>query len=129
VDATNSQRRIVVYLNDLIFETKIRSTAQHFGVETAIVRSASDLSAELNRVHPELVIIDLNAAGESARSLIQTAKSSSPSARVIAFVSHVDSALAEVAQAAGADEVLPRSRFTQRLPQLLSGVAGHPPAA
>lgn len=129
MDAANHQRRIVVYLNDLIFETKIRSTAQHFGVEATIVRSANDLLAELERACPEWVIIDLNTSGEATAGLIRAARAGAPSARVMAFVSHVDTALADDAQAAGAHEVLPRSRFTQRLPQLLSGPAPLPPAA
>lgn len=40
-------------------------------------------------------------------------------ARVVAYGSHVDKALLIAAEAAGCSEVLPRSQFFNRLPQLL----------
>jgi hypothetical protein len=42
---------------------------------------------------------------------------------VVAYVSHVNQDLADAARLAGADEVLPRSRFVQVLPDLLSAAA------
>jgi hypothetical protein len=44
----------------------------------------------------------------------------SVSARVIGFGSHVDRDLLAAARAAGCDQVLARSAFFSRLPQLLS---------
>lgn len=41
-------------------------------------------------------------------------------ARVVAYGSHVDTALLAAAEDAGCTEVLPRSRFFSRLPQILS---------
>jgi hypothetical protein len=41
--------------------------------------------------------------------------------RVIAFLSHVQTELAERAHAAGCDEVMPRSKFTQNLAAILRG--------
>jgi hypothetical protein len=38
---------------------------------------------------------------------------------VVAFFSHVQTEFLEKAKAAGADEILPRSAFVQRLEQLL----------
>jgi DNA-binding NarL/FixJ family response regulator len=40
--------------------------------------------------------------------------------RVVGFLSHVQRDLAAQAQAAGCDEVLPRSSFTQNLAAILS---------
>jgi hypothetical protein len=40
---------------------------------------------------------------------------------VIGFVSHVDTQTIERAKAAGLDEVLPRSRFTAMLEQIIGG--------
>ena len=64
--------RVVVVLNDLIFETKIRSTAQTLGIETlalrlegTVVRSPAALAAELDGIRPSLLIVDLNTAGGS----------------------------------------------------------------
>jgi len=40
--------------------------------------------------------------------------------RVVGFLSHVQRELAEQARAAGCDEVMPRSSFTQNLAAILS---------
>ncbi len=103
-------------LNDLIFETKIRSTAQALGIEITVVRSLSDIDSTLSRVNPCLLIVDLNTAGADA---VSAGNAHVPRPFVVAYVSHVDQALAKQAAEAGADQVMPRSRFTAELPQLL----------
>jgi hypothetical protein len=42
----------------------------------------------------------------------------------VAFLSHVQVALAAQAKAAGCDEVMPRSSFTQNLAAILGGAKG-----
>jgi len=118
-----STGRVVAFLNDLIFETKIRSTAQALGIETlvlrlegTVVRSLAALAAELDRVRPSLLIVDLNTAGVDA---VAAGNLHMPRPYVVAFVSHVDQDLAKQAAEAGADQVLPRSRFTIELPRIL----------
>lgn len=111
----------MAWITDLIFETKIRSTAQSLGVMLATVRSLASLSAELDRSRPTLVIVDLNAAGDPIEA-VTIAKAHASHPRVIAYVSHVDVDLARRAQSAGADEVMPRSRFTNELPKILGDV-------
>jgi hypothetical protein len=44
--------------------------------------------------------------------------------KVIAFGAHVQTGLLEAARAAGCDEVLPRSRFSAQLPELLKESLG-----
>jgi len=111
-----STGRVVAVLNDLIFETKIRLTAQALGVEITVVRSLAALAAELDRVRPSLLIVDLNTAGVDA---VAAGNLHMPRPYVVAFVSHVDQDLAKQAAEAGADQVLPRSRFTIELPRIL----------
>lgn len=109
---------VVAWLTDLIFETKIRSTAHSLGATLTTVRSIASLSAELDRSRPTLVIVDLNAAGDAIEAVsVAHAHASHP--RVVAYVSHVDVDLARRAQSAGADEVMPRSQFTNELPKIL----------
>jgi len=114
-----SSKSVVVWVSDLIFETKIRSTAQSLGVALSTVRNMASLTAELDRARASLVIVDLNASGADPIVVVAAAKAHAARPRVIAFVSHVDADLALRAQAAGADEVLPRSRFTVELPRIL----------
>jgi hypothetical protein len=58
-------------------------------------------------VNASVVIIDL-AAYAAAVPVVRAAL---PAARIIAFGSHVDASVLDGARAAGADLVLPRSRF------------------
>jgi len=108
--------KIVAVLHDLIFETKIRSTAQALGFETTIVRSPAAFDAQLDRIRPSLLIVDLNTAGVDA---VAAANALTPRPYVVAFVSHVDQDLAKQAALAGADLVMPRSTFNADLPRIL----------
>ena len=108
--------KVVAVLNDLIFETKIRSTAKALGIDTKVVRSSAVLAAELDETRPSLLIVDLNTAGVDA---VATGNVHTPRPYVVAFVSHVDQDLAKQAVEAGADQVMPRSRFTAELPRIL----------
>lgn len=109
---------ILLVINDLIFATKISSTARSLGVEVHAVRDAALMTAPLGELQPRLVIIDLNSAGEPIEA-VRVAAEHEAHPHVLAFVSHVDAALADRATQAGAHEVLPRSRFTTRLPEIL----------
>ena len=115
-------RSVIVLIDDLIFETKIRSTAASLGVAAAVVKSVTDLSAALNAEAAALVIVDLNTGGDAIEA-IRTSARHATQPRVLAFVSHVDQDLATSAREAGADEVMPRSRFNIELPRLLDSSA------
>lgn len=116
---------IVYCCNDLIFATKIRSTADALGVLTRPVRNADMLTARLNRVDDGkpndpvgALMVDLD-CGEAGIALITQSKAHDATVPVIAFGSHVATELLRAARDAGADEVMPRSAFTAQLPALL----------
>lgn len=113
----------VVVLNDLIFETKIRSTAAAVGAKVAFARSPADLSRLLAGADRVLVIVDLNSSDGDPMGAIRAARDASNVARIVAYVSHVDTSLAEEGRAAGASEVMPRSRFNATLEKLLGDAA------
>lgn len=116
---------IVYCCNDLIFATKIRSTADSLGVLTRPVRNSAMLDARLHTVDDgkpnepvSAVMVDLD-CGEDGISLITQAKAHDSAIPVVAFGSHVATELLRAARDAGADTVLPRSAFTVKLPALL----------
>ena len=109
--------KVAVLIRDLIFETKIKSTGASLGVAAIIVRNAQELNALLEKQGVRLLIVDLNSGEAAAMEAIRLAKSHG--VRVLAFASHVDADLAAKAGEAGADEVMPRSRFSLQLPALL----------
>ena len=103
--------------SDLIFATKIRSTAEAVGAPTRPAREAEKLGTLLEEEDVALVLVDLEL--DEAESLIRQAKDHASQPRVIAFGAHVARERLQAAEAAGADRVMPRSTFTQELPELL----------
>lgn len=115
----------IAIVSDMIFATRITATAESVGASCAIVKSPGTLQKALESENPRTVLVDMNCDGISPEEAIRTVKSHCPSARVVAFFSHVQTELMEQARAAGADDVWPRSVFVQRLPELLAS-SGRP---
>ena len=84
-------------------------------VPVAVVRTVADLEPGT-----PLLLVDLDAAG--AIDAIERCRTMVPTPRIVAFGPHVREDLLAEAREAGADEVLPRSAFVTRLPQLLQSV-------
>lgn len=120
---------IVYCCQDLLFATKIRSTAEELGIGARPARDAEALGKRLDEVDDGKlnervmgVAIDL-ALGDAALALIAQAKAHATGPLVVAFGSHVAAQLLEAAAERGADFVLPRSAFTASLPQILQRIA------
>lgn len=109
----------VVVVRDLLFATKITGTAQVLNVSTRSVADADTLRSELGNGDTRLVIVDMALPEGEAENAIRAAAESQPKPTIVAFYSHVETALRDAAQAAGADLVVPRSRFAADLPALL----------
>ena len=99
--------RIAAYVPDLMDRSKVAAAA---GDDITFVRAPADLAA----AGAELVVVDL------ARPGVLDALADLGGVRSIGFASHVDRELAAAAEAAGCDEVLPRSRFFSTLADLLA---------
>jgi CheY-like chemotaxis protein len=110
---------VVALVTDLIFSTKITSTARQVGVDVRAVKSEGALAAALDALCPSGVLVDMNADGVDALAAIGVCRSHESGPQVIAFLSHVQKELAQQAEAAGAHRVMPRSAFSAELPQLL----------
>jgi CheY-like chemotaxis protein len=120
-DDTNS--RIFVFIEDLFFMAKIQETARKLNVKVEFVKTDKDL---MERMHqngeekPSLIIFDLNNNGVKPLTLIPKLKSKlKKGTSIIGFLSHVQGDLKQKAHDVGCDMVLPRSAFSQNLPQLL----------
>jgi len=110
--------RVVAYMDDLFFQMKLAETAKHLGLEVKVASNADSLLQLLEPV-PSLVIMDLNARS-SPLDAMQKLRSVQPSLKVIGFLSHMQTGLAERAKSAGFDEVMPRSKFSANLPEILN---------
>ena len=109
--------RVVALMDDLFFQMKVAETAKHLGLELKVAANGDALLALLESA-PKLVIVDLNARSQPIRA-IERVRASKNGVRVVGFLSHVQTDLAARARAAGCDEVMPRSSFTQNLAAIL----------
>lgn len=110
--------RVVALMDDLFFQMKLAETAKQLGVEVKVATNGEAFLG-LMASEPKLVIVDLNARSQPIAA-IEKLRQTRKDVRVVAFLSHVQTELAAQAQAAGCDQVLPRSSFTQNLAAILT---------
>ena len=119
-DATS---RIFAFIEDLFFMAKIQETARKLNVKVEFVKTDKDLMERMEQngeEKPSLIIFDLNLASVKPLTLIPKLKSKlKKGTSIIGFLSHVQGDLKQKAHEVGCDMVLPRSAFSQNLPQLL----------
>src|ERR1051325_9403755 len=115
--------RVSVVVDDMFFAAKINSAAGAAGRKIERVRSREQMEQEVIANPPGLLIVDLNSERLDPLQTIEYFKSQPALSCVpiVGFVSHVQTELIRRAQAAGCDYVLPRSAFTQMLPEIVSG--------
>lgn len=116
---------ILAVLDDLLFTSKIRAAATGVGVAVSFARSRDAALRAVREHAPALVILDLDNPRTDPVGIVAALKGDEATRHVptLCFVSHVHASLIDSARAAGADDVMARSAFTQRLPELL-GRAG-----
>lgn len=110
---------IAAVVSDLIFATKITSTAGTVGADVQIVRSLDQLSAWLEGGGGAMALVDLEADAVDPMAAVRACHLHR--VHVVAFGSHVRADLMEAARKAGADRVVARSAFVRELPALLAG--------
>jgi CheY-like chemotaxis protein len=113
---------ILAVLDDLMFTSKIKSTASGLGVAVTFARSADAALAEMRKTTPDLVIFDLNNARINPLAIVEAMKQDEALARVptVGYLSHVMTDLIEASRKAGVGEVMARSAFTARLADILA---------
>jgi CheY-like chemotaxis protein len=119
----DSNSRIFAFVDDLFFAAKIQETARKLNVKVEFAKSDKDLAERMlqnGEEKPSLIIFDLNNASAKPLTLIPKLKSKlKKGTSIIGFLSHVQGDLKQKAHEVGCDMVLPRSAFSQNLPQLL----------
>jgi CheY-like chemotaxis protein len=112
---------ILAVLDDLMFTSKIKTTAGQLGVPVTFARSRDAALTEMRSATPALVIFDLNALRTDPLGIVAQMRADPALAGVptLGFVSHVQTDTIAAARGAGIGEVLARSAFTQQLPEIL----------
>jgi CheY-like chemotaxis protein len=108
---------ILAVVSDLMFTVKIQDAAKRAGAPITFV--ASRLRAlEKLKEGPALVILDLNFDLAEPIQLIPQIKAAG--IPTLGYLSHVQADLKRKASEAGCDSILPRSTFSQKLPELIA---------
>lgn len=119
----DANSRIFAFVDDLFFQAKIQETARKLNVKVEFVKNDKDLADRVQQngeEKPSLIIFDLNNVNAKPLTLIPKLKSKlKKGTSIIGFLSHVQGDLKQKAHEVGCDMVLPRSAFSQNLPQLL----------
>ena len=117
--------RIFCFIEDLFFLAKIQESARKLGVKVEFVKG-TDKEAVARIVdapeaeRPALLVFDLNNLNAKPMTLIPKFKTKYKKAvSIIGFLSHVQGDLKMKATEVGCDTVMPRSAFSQSLPNLL----------
>jgi len=120
----NAPTRIFCFIEDLFFLAKIQETARKLGVKVEFVKGDKDSVAKLTDLpdaeRPTLLVFDLNNLNAKPMTLIPKFKAKLKKATsIIGFLNHLQGELKAKAIEAGCDTVMPRSAFSQSLPNLL----------
>ena len=116
--------RIFCFIEDLFFQAKIVETSKKLGVKVEFLKgdkeSVTRLTDAAEADRPTLLVFDLNNLNAKPLTLIPKFKAKLKKATsIIGFLNHLQGDLKLKAVEAGCDTVMPRSAFSQSLPNLL----------
>lgn len=120
-----TNKKVLAVLDDLFFMVKINESAKRAGLPVEFLKVEKDV-LDHARALPALIIFDLNYQGVDALKIVEALKADAATKAIslIGYLSHVQGELKKKAQDAGCNLVLPRSSFSQNLPQILKRHAG-----
>jgi CheY-like chemotaxis protein len=115
-------RNIIAAVDDMIFASKIRATAEAAGVTLKFHRRLDSLISAAQEQSPDLVIVDLHNERINPLELAREMKSNEDLRTIplLGFFSHVQKDLRAEALEAGYDHVIPRSVFSRDLAEILA---------
>jgi DNA-binding NarL/FixJ family response regulator len=108
---------------DLFFASKITGTAAELGFRVVVEGDAAQAALLAADPACRCLILDLTTPGLKVSDVL-AALPAATRPRVIAFGPHVQAALLSEARDAGCDEVLPRSKFSATLVEILRRAFG-----
>lgn len=111
-------KSIIACVEDLFFRSKIEATARHLNVPVRFV-GAKELAKASAGSDAAAVLLELSSNGDGLAAVGEMRRGAAAGMPVIGFLSHVDKELAKKAEAAGVTTVMPRSQFSEGLPDLL----------
>jgi PleD family two-component response regulator len=113
---------ILAVLDDLMFSSKIKTAANHLGVDLRFSRSVDGALETMRKNETTMVIFDLNNERIGPLTIVAAMKQDAALASIptVGYASHVQTDVINAARQAGVGEVLARSAFVQQLGEILS---------
>lgn len=112
--------KILFVSDDVFFWARVQGTARTLGHDAIRVSDEPSMEAAFRAGGVTRMIADLNARSVDVLAWASRWKGSTPAPRLIAFGSHADEGALAAAREAGFDVVMPNSRFSRSLAELLS---------
>ena len=110
-------KKLVACVEDLFFRSKIEATARHLNVPVRFVESR-ELASSARDPGTAAILLEL-ANGQRLDAVRELRGAGAGEVPIIGFLSHVDRQLARDAESAGVTRVMPRSQFSETLPDLV----------
>ncbi len=116
--------RIYFFIEDLFFVAKIQEASKKLGIKVEFAKADKETLAKITSAGDEerasLIVFDLNNLGAKPLTVIPKLKAKlKRGTSIIGFLNHLQGDLKQKATEAGCDMVMPRSAFSQNLPNLL----------
>lgn len=112
--------KVVAFVPDLLFGSQVQGALRAAGYETELVGDERGLRDAI--AGADVLVVDLTADAEARVELVRSLDRGE--ARMLAFYSHVEIDTRALAESAGLDLVVPRSRMAREAPELVSGLLG-----
>ncbi|HEX5068624.1 MAG TPA: hypothetical protein VFV78_00305 [Vicinamibacterales bacterium] len=117
---------VMVGVDDLLFQSRIRAAAQSIAAPIRFLRQHDALLTAVREGRPSLVILDLDCDAIHPIAVIREIRSDPEltGIPVVGYASHVHAERLQAARDAGCDRVMARSGFVAALPNLIGSVRG-----
>jgi len=113
-------RTVVVLADDLFWKAKIEQATKSAQAPIVFLSDPAELAKAVEPSRASIVLIDLSLRKEPFAAIAALKKSpKSKSVPIVGYYEHVRKDLQEKATAAGCDQVLSRSTFSQNLSDLI----------
>lgn len=112
--------KIVLFTNDLMFQSRVGATVRAAGNELIVVRSIDMLRERCtDATSPAWIVFDLSFRNLDLGSTVSTIQAEYPNAQTLAYGAHVDIEALEHARQLGIQHVLTRGQFDRDMARWL----------
>ncbi len=115
------RKKVLIAVNNMIFTSKIMSILDGMEADGIKAIRSDDIFNKARELKPELIIIDLNLNGIEAPQLINKLRSYRDTNKIpiVCYSPHLMTDAMKAALVAGATEVLPNSKMSSKMNQIL----------